>query len=143
MSWLVEIVAGPVPSQIDAAWEFLEELRDECDLHEEPSELSQEMMELYRRLTARYPCIMENSDSPWSDGPLINNFGEKLTAVGIVTSRIAEALPFLIQTATSMGFTVFDGGDEMIHRPKDWKRSELVKLDPPSSPWWRFWQAGS
>jgi hypothetical protein len=73
---------------------------------------------LYDRLTLKFPCIMEDPNSPWADGPLINDFGDKLATVGVIVSRMEEALPFVIETATDMGFTVFDAGAEEIFRPK-------------------------
>ena len=139
MSWVVEIVSGEVPAETNAAWEFLEDVREEDELREERPEPSPEMFALYRRLTARYPCIMEDPSSPWSDGPLINNFGDKISAVGIVTSRIEEALHFVIESATDMGFTVFDGGDEAIHRPKGWRPSLEQSFSQSRRPWWQFW----
>jgi len=120
MSWVVEIVSVPVADEIDDAWEQLAELREEEDAREYGSAPSEPMNELYRRLTARYPCITESPESPWSDGPLINNFGDKLTTVGIIVSQIEQTLPFVVETATEMGFTVFDAGDERIYRPKNW-----------------------
>lgn len=141
MSWTIEIVTVPIADDPGEAWAQLEELREEADEREYGAPPSDELAELYRRLTARYPCIMEDPESPWADGPLINNFGEAIATIGIMTSRIAEALPFVIETATEMGFTVFDAGDERIHRPKGWKPPlawSIPKTEP--RPWWRFWR---
>ena len=143
MSWTIEIVTSDIPYDDEDAWLLLEELREEDDQHEYGDPPSPELAELCRRLTARYPCITETDDpaSPWADGPLINNFGDKMATLGIVTSRMEEALPFVIETATEMGFTVFDAGDETIHRPKGWKRppQSPIPATPPSRPWWRSW----
>ena len=121
MSWVIEIVSVPVADDTDDAWDQLGELREVEDAREYGTPPSEPMNELYRRLTARYPCITENPESPWSDGPLINNFGDKLTTIGIVGSQLDETLPFVVDTATGMGFTVFDAGDERIYRPKNWR----------------------
>ena len=69
------------------------------------------MRQLYDRLTARYQCITEDSNGPWSDGPLVNNFGQRSATLGISFSRVGEVLPFLVETATAMGFWVLDAQD--------------------------------
>lgn len=144
MSWVIEIVSVPVADDTDDAWDQLEELREVEDAREYGTPPSEPMHELYRRLSARYPCITENPDSPWSDGPLINNFGDKLTTIGIISSRIEDTLPFVVETATEMGFTVFDAGDERIHRPKNWRapavRRPMPESPPPPRRWWQFWR---
>lgn len=141
MSWVVEITHVPVAAALDEAWLQLDELREEEDAREYGDPPSEPLRKLYDRLTERFPCIMEDSTSPWSDGPLINNFGGKLATIGIVTSRIGDALPFVIETATNMGMTVFDAGDEQIHRPVGWKPPLEWSLPVPTraKPWWRFW----
>ena len=55
--------------------------------------------------------------------------------------RLTEALPLVIQTATEMGFTVFDGGDDAIHRPKGWREPTEIALSQTrsSKPWWNLW----
>jgi hypothetical protein len=142
MSWTIEIVSVPVAEDADQAWAQLENLREEADARDYALPPSERMIELYRRLTARYPCITEDSASPWSDGPLINNFGDKLTTLGIIGSRLAEALPFVLETATDIGFTVFDAADERIHRPKGWRPPlewSIPQL-PAKRRWWQFWR---
>jgi hypothetical protein len=72
---------------------------------------------------------------------LINNFGEKHTILAISYSRVAEVFPFIIKTATELGFTVFDPQDEKIHRPIGWKPSEhpAVLATESRKPWWKIW----
>ena len=142
MSWTIEIVCVPVPDDPEEAWAFLEDLRDEAAEREYGAPPSPELEDLYRRLAARYPCITEDPESPWSDGPLINNFGDKIATLGFVKSGMTEALPFVIATATGMGFTVFDAGDEAIHRPKGWQPSVpwSTALPAEARPWWKFWR---
>jgi hypothetical protein len=79
--------------------------------------------ELHDQLTARYPCICTLNDDEidnrvWSDGPLWNNFGHQAVVLGMVYSRVAEVLPFLVRSANSLGLTVFDWGGPTIYRPK-------------------------
>lgn len=141
MSWSVEIVNVPIADDDDEAWKQLDAIRDEEDAREYGSPPSDAMRDLYRRLTARYPCITENPDSPWSDGPLVNNFGDKLTTLGIMSSRLEETLPFVIETATEMGLTVFDAADERIYRTRSWEaRADAPRDETPSRQWWKFWR---
>ena len=74
--------------------------------------------------------------------PFINDVRDKLATIGIITSRIKDVLPFVVETATEMGMRVFDPGDSQVHRPKGWKAP--IEWSLPSStrvkPWWRFWE---
>ena len=140
MSWTIDITFEPVPADTERAWELLDRLREEEEKREYGSPPSDRMRELYSRLVAKYPCITEDERSPWADGPLINDFGEKLTTVGVITSRIEDSLPLIIETATDMGFTVFDPGDEAIHRPRGWVAEyPMDSAQAARKPWWKFW----
>ena len=72
-------------------------------------------------LTARYPCICDLPDDddsgPWCSGPLRQKSYTRATVFGLVFSRVAEVLPFVIDTATSLGFTVLDWQTGKAHRP--------------------------
>jgi hypothetical protein len=140
MSWVIEITHVPVAPVDEDAWEQLEILREEEEAHEYGAPPSKPLRRLYDRLSLRFPCILEDANSPWADGPLINNFGDQLATVGLIVSRMEDALPFVIETATDMGFTVFDAGAEEIFRPKGWQPPEM----PPAAfetrkPWWKLW----
>jgi hypothetical protein len=137
LSWTIEIVSAELSGDDEEAWAQLDELREEEDQREVGSPPSSVMVELHRRLKERYPCIMEDEKSPWSGGPLIDCFGDKVATLGFVGSQLEEALPFVIETATGMGLTVFDAGDEAIHRPKGWKPpAAVIRAPPPRRPWW-------
>jgi hypothetical protein len=103
------------------------------------------MEKLYRQLSERFPCITEEPDSPWSDGPLRDNFGRDMATVGISYSRVEATLPFVIESATQMGCTVLDGTDEKIHRPVGWSPSPdnetrtTLEQSPEQRPWWKVW----
>lgn len=122
MSYTVDVILPEVPRGTDV-YAFRDRLLDEqakrLDVEDAPpfEEASPAFAELHRRLTARYPCICDDDAGPWSDGPLINNFGQEIATLGISYSRVAEVLPFLIETALAMGFSVVDGQDDKIHRP--------------------------
>lgn len=117
MSYVVDIVATPIPHDDAEAWPFAGQIRDTA-LSEGIGPTSQIFRELHRRLTARFPCICDDESGPWSYGPLINDFGAQIAMVGIAGSRIDEVLPFVIETATDMNLCVFDHQAAEIHRPK-------------------------
>ena len=81
MSYTIDIVAAPLPESDKEAWLFIHALREKLYAH--PGAPSPRMRELYDRLTARHPCITVDANGPWSDGPLINNFGETMAILGI------------------------------------------------------------
>lgn len=138
MSYTFDITSEPVPDDESEAWEALGELRDSEDFDEPGTHF----LALYEKLVAKYPCITtpEGENSPWSDGPLLNNFGQKHAILGISFSRVQDALPFIIQTANEMGFTVFDPQDEKIHRPINWTPSPKSTVpEITTKPWWKVW----
>jgi hypothetical protein len=102
VSYTVDIVNGPVPDDNKAAWTALETWREELYAD---SEASPEMRALHDKLVMRYPCIMVDDEGPWSDGPLIDDFGKRMGIIGVVYSRVDEVLPFVIETSLAMGFT--------------------------------------
>jgi hypothetical protein len=148
MSYVVEILTGEIPADYEHAIALRDELLDAHDSRlalagDSPFEAaSPELSELHRRLTARYPCICDDESGPWSDGPLINNFGLHEATVGISFSRVEEVLPFLIQTSTAMGYWVFDGQDEAAHVPNGVILRQKSQPAPQANgrPWWQFWK---
>jgi hypothetical protein len=150
VSYTVEVVAGAPPRSYEGALAA----RDEAvAAHDEAVEASGEpfvppsprMRELHQRLTARYPCITVDDGGPWSDGPLINNFGRDIATLGISYSRVEEVLPFLVRAANEMGLWVLDCQDEVLHLPDGTRRPSLASLGidispRPESRWWQFWK---
>jgi hypothetical protein len=110
MSYVVQIWAFPMPQSIDQVDGILSEL------DKRPKRPTTQFVELARRLTARHPCITtlddnDDGDSPnavWTDGPLNGHSDEAYWGLGIRTQHIDEVQPFVVETATSMGFVVFD-----------------------------------
>lgn len=140
MSYTIDIVHVDLPAGDDEAWELICQLRNEMMDDDRP--LPPEIRQLHDRLTAVYPCIMDNPDGPWSDGPLLNRFCADLTILGISYSRVQEVLPFVIAEALKAGFPVFDGQDERFHRPEGSNRPESLEQQQttPNRPWWQFWK---
>jgi hypothetical protein len=131
VSYNIGICLPPVPRDDGEAWKHVDALSG-CAGAPAP-----EFVELHAALTARYSCICSLSedavdDGVWSDGPLINNFGERAAVIGLVYSRVDEVLPVVIEAATARGMVVFDWATETVHRPSG--RPQQVRR-----PWWRFW----
>ncbi len=116
MSYNVAIVIPPIPASDDMAWKAID------SLIEEEGPRPEVFQELHDRLTARYPCMCSVpdeliDDTVWSDGPLIDDFLHRAAVLGMSYSRVGEVLPFLIETANSLGLSVFDWATGQIHRP--------------------------
>jgi hypothetical protein len=129
MSFTVAIVLPPIPDHDAEAWtaltSFIEEAGPTPDI----------FRVLHDHLTAKYPCSTtfadeDVDDGVWSDGPLIDDFGHRAAVLGIASSRMAEVMPFLIETATALGCTVFDEQEGTIHRPgsKDGPARRVAQL---------------
>lgn len=75
-------------------------------------------------LIRRFPCMSEMPDDEiddciWSDGPLINNFGQRQGSLNFRFSAVETVLPFVLAIAHKYGITVLDWQTETIHRPGD------------------------
>ena len=56
-------------------------------------------------------------DGVWSDGPLINNFGQRQAVLGFMFSAVESVLPFVIEVAHKHDVSVFDWQSGAIYRP--------------------------
>lgn len=116
MSFTFAIVAPPVAVDDETAWRELD------GLLETEGDAPAVFRTLHDQLTAKYPCICDLDDDSvdeqgvWSDGPLWNNFGARAAVLGLIYSRVDEVLPFVIESATALGLTVFEW-DKAIYRP--------------------------
>lgn len=143
MSYVVTITSLPLPDNDEEAWERFAEI-DEANAGTFGSP-GPVIEKLYKQLSDRYPCIIVAPDNPWTDGPLRNNYGRDMAAVGIIYSRVGEVLPFVIETATRLGCAVLDGQDDKIHRPVGWQPSAKADAtteknqSPLRKPWWKIW----
>jgi hypothetical protein len=121
MSYLVHVVVPRLPRQPALAWEALENLRqpDEDDGARDPK-----LVRLHDTLTQVYPCLSSYraddpriDDCPWSDGPLIDNFGSEVAVLGLAGPNLDEVLPFLVESAGILGLTVLDEQAGAVHEP--------------------------
>ena len=117
MSYTISITRNDIPKNDKQAWKFLEEI-----YQTDSGKPSKDFIDLIKRLTKKYPCICDLSeaqvdDGVWSDGPLVNNAGDKITTLGVVYSQVENVIPFIIETSNTLGFVVFDRQTGLINRP--------------------------
>jgi hypothetical protein len=137
MSYTIEIIHEPVPPDNLDVLSYLDRL-EESDAYGEPTPA---VLTFYQEVVAKFPCITQDPDGPWADGPLINNFRYPVTILGISFSGVGEVLTWLIPKAAEHGFTVYDPQDDVIHRPTGPSSvdRDALAATPDSKPWWRFW----
>ena len=120
MSYSVGIQLGSIPSDPTIAFEQFNALADALTIDDHPSST---FVAIHHDLTARFPCICdlpddEVDDGVWSDGPLINNFGDQVAVIAFSYSTVETVLPFVIEVAHKHGATVFDGQTSTMYRPE-------------------------
>ncbi len=102
----------PVPASVDEAFSIMHRLDSR------PGPQNPLFAELARRLTARYPCpttIDEaEEETVWSDGPVEVLREGPLWGVGVKAECLEEAMPFVIDTARSLGLPTFDPTHEQV-----------------------------
>jgi hypothetical protein len=132
MSYTLDFVLSRVSSDNKEAFQELENLQERyCDDEKERNIV---LVALHDALIQRYPCLCSYADddpaideSPWVDGPLMENFRSEMGMVAISYSRVDEVVPFVIQTAIDLKITVFDGQTGEIFRPGETR----VSPEPP------------
>ena len=119
MSYIIAITPATT-AQDAAAWNWLETLRAQEGPHQE---ISPVLIKLHDVLTQMYPCLSsysgngnDSASCPWSDGPLINNFGHQIAVLGLCTN-IDRVVRFIVARANEMNLTVFDEQTGTIYRP--------------------------
>jgi hypothetical protein len=138
MSYTVDLIVGPVSANDKKAWEEIKVLRE--SYYDDAREKAPALVALHSALTVRYPCLCSYADddprvdeSPWADGPMINNFSHEMGMLAISFSRADEVVPFIVREANALGITVADGQSGAIFRPGTERKTA-------KKPWWRFWQ---
>lgn len=119
MSYTVSITRNDIPKDDNQAWKIMNELHINDN-----GQPSKDFVDLIKQLTEKYPCICDLPDDKvddgvWSDGPLINNAGDKITTLGVVYSQVENVIPFVIKTSNNLGFVVFDDQTGLISRPNN------------------------
>ena len=121
MSYTVDLIVAQLSSRDEDAWAQLNKLREVY--YDDERKKAPQLVALHEVLTAKYPCLCSYADddedidnSPWADGPMINNFSHEMGMLAISFSRAAEVVPFIIESANQLGITVADGQTGEIHR---------------------------
>lgn len=111
-------IAGPdLPESDDEAREAISRMA-QTDVNE-PAEVFNTLLD---RLTEKHPCITDLPDEDvdelgvWLDGPL-RPVRQEAPVLGLVSDRVSSVLPFVIDTANSLGLTVYDFQTGDVHRP--------------------------
>lgn len=137
MSFTLDLILTDVPEENGAAWKYIEELREEY--YEDNSSAHEKLIALHKILTDKYPCLCSYEDddpemenSPWADGPMLNNFASKMGMLAILYSRADELFPFILENALLLDITVADGQSEKIYRPGE-------PVAAKDRPWWKLW----
>lgn len=123
MSTILKIVVPPLPAADALAWAAAD---DVCAHEEDGAPKAPVLVRLHDVLTSVYPCLCsaaaddpDMDDPPWSDGPLINNFGSASATLGLATDDDdGSAAGFIVAAARALGLTVLDEQEGAIHRPQ-------------------------
>jgi hypothetical protein len=112
MSYDLAVWEGARPKSNDEALSTFEKLYDQ-HFEVEKSPPSAAIAQYVKAITARYPCMTELpeervDESPWSDGPIIENASGPIFYFGLSFSRVKEVAPFCAETAHAQGLTCFD-----------------------------------
>ncbi len=135
MSYDIAVAAADITSTDDQAWL---ELNSRI---EQRGEAPPAFRQLHDQIVVRYPCVSTLSDDMaddgvWSSGPLWSGFGSAAAVLAIRHSRADEVVPFVVESARSLGLPVFDWTTRHIHRPDGLADIELSVEDrfPHSRP---------
>ncbi|UOD31503.1 hypothetical protein INH39_07350 [Massilia violaceinigra] len=114
MSYVLEFIVAPLPEDDAAtAWELARKIIETAPQNGPPHPA---FVRLHDIITSVYPCLSSYADDdmaidecPWSDGPLIDNFGEQSGSLGIVDSPdFISIRGFVNNIATELGINVLD-----------------------------------
>ena len=119
MSYILRIVVPALPDDDKVAWKAADAV---CANEDDAAAKAPVLVKLHDVLTSVYPCLCSDDadidDSPWSDGPLINNFGKESATLGLSTDDDdGSAVGFIIAAGRTLGLTVLDEQAGEIHRP--------------------------
>jgi hypothetical protein len=109
MAYVLAVWEGARPATDFEALAIYDRLSQELDNH--PQVAAGPAITAYvHDLLARWPDILdeEGADSPWSDGPLIDNASGPLVVFGMVWSQAAEASTYCVEVAERHGLVCLD-----------------------------------
>lgn len=128
MSYDIAVLATDIATTDAQAWLELDALTEQRG---KPPPVFRQIHDI---IIARYPDITTLSDEAaddgvWSSGPLWNNFSPAAAVLALRHSRADEVVPFVVETARSLGLPVFDWTTRHIHRPNGIADLELTLED--------------
>ena len=114
MSFDLAVWEGGRPSTDKAASQVYKQLVDEMDAGGTPAAPSPAIRAYVDALLDRWPDITDDGgeDSPWADGPLINNASGQWIYFGMVWSKAGEAVEFAAEVAAQRGLVCYDPQSE-------------------------------
>jgi hypothetical protein len=106
---------GERPDSEKGALQMYESLYELYIDTDEPTTASSSIAAYVAALLERYPDLTESDDSPFSDGPLIDNASGPFMYFGFRRgATLDEAWAFAVETARSMGLVAFDPQSERL-----------------------------
>ncbi|MFZ6659150.1 hypothetical protein [Undibacterium sp. TJN19] len=143
MSYTIEIFANPLPQERQQALAEAAHIKE--DYLQESGKIHPSLRKLHAQLVKQYPCLssydeddQDQEDCPWSDGPLINNFGSQMAMLGI-SNHQDEVLAFIILCSGKLGLTVIDPQEGVVYQPNDMQAIAYIQkqqqLAAQKRPW--------
>jgi hypothetical protein len=117
VSYDIAVWVGEQPADDEAAKAQYEALSARDRAESDPPD--SRLIDYVTALTQRFPDLTdldddEVDDSPWADGPLIDNVDGTFFYFALTYSGIHEALPFVAQTAKAHGLVCFDPQEDRL-----------------------------
>jgi hypothetical protein len=115
---------GERPATQEAAIRIYDELMDryfgvpDFEAPEPPQQpLTPAIASLLEALLARWPDITEpgGENSPWADGPILNNAVRPIVRFSIIASMLKEVVSEVVREASIHGLVCFAAGGRLIH----------------------------
>ncbi len=119
MAYMIGFQIPPAPTDNQQAFEQFDTLAESVTIEEEPHPI---FIKVHSELTNKYPCLCDLpedriDDGIWSDGPLIDNFGQQAAVLGIMFSKVEASVPYVFDVGLKHGVTMFDWQTGIVHRP--------------------------
>ncbi|BBB68763.1 hypothetical protein UNDYM_4510 [Undibacterium sp. YM2] len=124
MSYTLTILAVQTPASDAETYTWLNDKRE--SYHSSDAAAVPVLVKFHDAITRLFPCLSSCADGeamdacPWSDGPLINNFVGDMGVVGI-SQRHEEVIPQILRFSNTLGLTVIDEHEGVIHRPQRYR----------------------
>ena len=143
MSYTIEIYTSTLPEDDQQALALAEQIKHAYS--EERGKIDLSLRKLYAQLVKSYPCQSSYSeydegieDCPWSDSPLIDNFGAQMAMLGI-GNQYEEVLAHILTCAGKLQLTVIDPQEGVLYRPNSDLAVKFIQhqkqLAAESQPW--------